>query len=211
MVCWLDSGVEEAGQPNCLTEYQCDGTRPVCQRCSLHGTVCVFSETVDVHHTFLRKRRYSMLEERSGHEHQVLGLLKVSHRTDALRILECLRAGDDAYSVVDFAHDPTSAHLASGAAEHRHQKHTHILSSKVYWFRHDSLLGSRVVGRMCESSPRAIAGLIGLPFTQPLHDLHTRLIRFLARRGLVLRLRGARPSKMRQMSSHQRGGRTSLA
>lgn len=114
MVCWLDSGVEEAGQPKCLTEYQCDGTRPVCQRCSLRGTVCVFSETVDAHHTFLQKRRYSMLVERSDHEHQVLELLRTSHRTNAIRILERLRAGDDAHSVVDFAHDLTSARPASG-------------------------------------------------------------------------------------------------
>ena len=56
-----------------------------------------------------------MLEERSDHEHQVLGLLRISHRTDALRILERLRAGDDAHSVVDFAHDLTPARLASGA------------------------------------------------------------------------------------------------
>lgn len=56
-----------------------------------------------------------MLEERSDHEHQVLGLLRNSHRTDALRILERLRAGDDAHSIVDFAHDLTSAHLAGRA------------------------------------------------------------------------------------------------
>ena len=111
----MDSGAEEAGQPKCLTEYQCDGTRPVCQRCSLRGTVCVFSETVDAHHTFLRKRRYSMLEERSDHEHRILGLLRTSHRTNALHILERLRAGDDAHSIVDFAHDLTSAHLAGRA------------------------------------------------------------------------------------------------
>lgn len=103
-----------------------------------------------------------------------------------------------------------------GVAESRHQKHTHILSSKVYRFRHDILQSSRVVGRLCRPSPKSMTGLqtpfhgFGMPFPQPLHNLHTRLIRFLVRLDFVLRLRRARPSTMQQISSRQRGGKTSL-
>lgn len=115
MLCWPKSGIGGTGQPKYLTEHQCDATRPVCQRCSSYGSICAFSETVDAHHTVLLKRRFSMLEERSDHEHQVLEFLRSSHRADAVRILGCLRAGDDAHSVADFALDLRSAHVASRA------------------------------------------------------------------------------------------------
>jgi len=36
-----------------------------------------------------------------------LELLRSACATDALRIVECLRAGDDAQSIIDFAHDLT--------------------------------------------------------------------------------------------------------
>jgi hypothetical protein len=56
-----------------------------------------------------------MLEERGDHEHQVLEFLRSSHHADVVRILGCLRAGDDAHSVADFALDLRSAHVASRA------------------------------------------------------------------------------------------------
>lgn len=54
-----------------------------------------------------------MLEERCDDERRILELLRSSHRTDAVRILESLRAGDDAHSLVDFALDLTSARIAN--------------------------------------------------------------------------------------------------
>jgi hypothetical protein len=113
MLCWPRSRIGGTGQPKYLTEHQCDGIRPLCQQCSSYGSTCIFSETVDAHHTVLLKRRFSMLEERSDHEHQVLEWLRSSHHADAVRLLRCLRAGDDAHSIVDFALDLRSAHVAS--------------------------------------------------------------------------------------------------
>lgn len=54
-----------------------------------------------------------MLEERCDDERRILELLRSSRRTDAVRILESLRAGDDAHSVVDFALDLASARIAN--------------------------------------------------------------------------------------------------
>jgi hypothetical protein len=113
MLCWLKSGIGGTGQPKYLTEHQCDAMRPACQRCSSFGSICIFSDTIDAHHTVLLQRRFSMLEERSDHEHQVLEFLRSSHHADAVRILGCIRAGDDAHSVADFALDLGSAHVAS--------------------------------------------------------------------------------------------------
>ena len=51
------------------------------------------------------KRKYERLEEQSDDEHQLLELLRVACATDAMRILGCLRSGDDTQSVIDFARD----------------------------------------------------------------------------------------------------------
>lgn len=61
------------------------------------------------------KRRYTILEERSSDEHEVLELLRSSRRDDAVRMLECIRAGDDAQSVVDFALGLSSANIVGRA------------------------------------------------------------------------------------------------
>ena len=55
------------------------------------------------------KRKYERLEEQSDDEHQVLELLRLACATDAMRILGCLRSGDDIQSVIDFARDLTLA------------------------------------------------------------------------------------------------------
>lgn len=60
------------------------------------------------------KRKYERLEERSDGEHRLLELLRSACATDALRIVECLRAGDDVQSIIDFAHDLTLGGSALG-------------------------------------------------------------------------------------------------
>jgi hypothetical protein len=70
-------------------------------------SACVYVEPTDVHHTTLLKRKYVRLEEQNDEEHRLLELLRSAGATDALRIVECLRAGDDTQSVIDFAHDLT--------------------------------------------------------------------------------------------------------
>ena len=59
------------------------------------------------------KRKYERLEEQSDDEHQLLELLRFACATDAMRILGCLRSGDDTQSVVDFARDLALAGSAS--------------------------------------------------------------------------------------------------
>ncbi|KAM0712560.1 hypothetical protein Q7P35_000006 [Cladosporium inversicolor] len=90
-------------------KVKCDGSRPVCQRCSSQDVDCIYSEPVDAHHTTLLKRKYDRLEEQSDDEHQLLELLRLACATDAMRILGCLRSGDDIQSVIDFARDLTLA------------------------------------------------------------------------------------------------------
>ena len=51
------------------------------------------------------KRKYERLEEQSDDEHRLLELLRLACATDAMRILGCLRSGDDTQSVIDFARD----------------------------------------------------------------------------------------------------------
>lgn len=57
------------------------------------------------------KRKYAILQDRNHDERQILELLKSACDSNALRILACLRAADDAHSVVDFALDLASARI----------------------------------------------------------------------------------------------------
>lgn len=53
----------------------------------------------------MSKLKYSRLEAQSSDEHRLIELLRSLGDGDAFRILQCLRAGGDVHSIVDFAQD----------------------------------------------------------------------------------------------------------
>jgi hypothetical protein len=56
-----------------------------------------------------------MLEAQSSDEHRLTELLRSLGDGDAFRILQCLRAGDDVHSIVDFAQDLFSSSSATAS------------------------------------------------------------------------------------------------
>jgi hypothetical protein len=64
--------------------------------------------------------KYHSLLEQSEDEHQMLELLRSAPSVDAVRMLECLRSGDNIQSVIDFALDlklvRNSSQIAPGSS-----------------------------------------------------------------------------------------------
>jgi hypothetical protein len=105
------SHAQNQGQSACDRRYvwhetqtiQCDGNRPICTRCADRGFTCVFNAEPDAPPIVALKRKYEALQVENDGVNQLLSQLKSVSHSDALRILEKIRGGQDVASTVEYA------------------------------------------------------------------------------------------------------------
>lgn len=82
---------------------QCDGQRPTCAKCADRGLECVYAAEPDAPPIIALKRKHDALQRENTEVNLLLSHLKSVAQSDALKILDFLREGQDVSSTIEFA------------------------------------------------------------------------------------------------------------
>ncbi|KAG9696081.1 hypothetical protein KCU76_g3988, partial [Aureobasidium melanogenum] len=84
-------------------KVKCDGQRPTCAKCADRGIECVYAAEPDAPPIIALKRKHDALQRENTQVNQLLSHLKSVTHTDALKILDFFRDGQDVSSTIEFA------------------------------------------------------------------------------------------------------------